>query len=465
MFYADYAVPNNTTRPGGYDLLYTCAQEICSQRQGHVSFMQHNALIDLAHAHMVMTTAAAWSALLGVDADWRARWTEVASGLSAFPETLDDANLPSGPDGRPLTGNRSVWSEAWDVVGPDPSPINCLPWNCSCQAFTDYFDSHASKDWGCCTYRQSRWWVQHHCNVPQSPGAAHGGCPVPLINCSLAGQCLNGGTCVNEKGWNFGVCMCPDAWGGRRCEKAMPPPPPPANRTMTPAQFASNYMYPIIHFAPIHPCNAVGLYSDVYSDNDTEAHTVLLAKAVNTVWGDNERSGWHPVNGLCLAWPSATRITDGAKPGHTAALLDRYESALNDTMQPNFWPSMSGGGLEQVGATVAVNELLLQSHEGFITFFPAWGIGLAAKFTTLRTRGAFLVSASISASGVVGNVTLYSEAGAPCTFKSPWASTPVVASLTGTVVPISATTTRGVALWRFVTSRNTTYVLHAPVPT
>ena len=84
-------------------------------------------------------------------------------------------------------------------------------------------------------------------------------------------------------------------------------------------------MYPIIHFSAIHPGGLVGIHSDVYSGNDTAAHAELLEIARNTVWGDNERSGWRPVNGLCLAWPSATRVTDGSLPGASKLLLDRFD--------------------------------------------------------------------------------------------------------------------------------------------
>jgi len=465
MFYADYATPRNGSAAGGrieYDLLYTCAQEICSQRQGGMSVMQHNALIDLAHAYMVMQTAAAWSETLGVDSEWRARWLAVSGGLSPFPETTDAVSLAHGPDGHPLTGNRTVWSEAWDVVSSQP--IACTLWNCSCQGFSNYFNNHASVDWGCCTYRQSRWWVENHCNTNPSPGSVHGACPVPVINCSLPSQCLHGGICLDRvgSGWNFGVCECPAGWDGRRCEIEIPSPVP--TPVLSPAKFASNYMYPIIHFAPIHPCSSVGLHSDTYSGNDTRAHAVLLATAQNTVWGDNERSAWHPVNGLCLAWPSATRVTDGKLPGRAKALLDRYEAALHSTMQPNFWPSMNGGGLEQVGATVAVNELLLQSHETFLVFFPAWGTGLAASFTTLRARGAFLVSASVTTGGLVGPVTILSEKGAACTFLSPWAAaTPprVTLALAGGKVDVVATIVRGVSVWRFQTTPGAAYEINA----
>ena len=41
---------------------------------------------------------------------------------------------------------------------------------------------------------------------------------------------------------------------------------------------------------------------------------------------------------------------------------------------------MNGGGLEQAGAAVAVDELFLQSNEGFLSLFPAWGTGTAVRW-------------------------------------------------------------------------------------
>ena len=53
-------------------------------------------------------------------------------------------------------------------------------------------------------------------------------------------------------------------------------------------------------------------------------------------------------------------------------LLDTFERALAATMQPNYWPSMGGGGLEQVGATHAVNELLLQARPALLGSWDAF---------------------------------------------------------------------------------------------
>ena len=116
---------------------------------------------------------------------------------------------------------------------------------------------------------------------------------------------------------------------------------------------AANAQWPIANLAPIFPTGQISLSSP--------AETLLLAR--NTVWMLNELTDWRPGNGLCLAWPPAARLADkhDPYPFNSSVLLDRFEAALHFTMNPNFWPDLAGGGLEQVGATQAVNELLLRS--------------------------------------------------------------------------------------------------------
>jgi alpha-L-fucosidase 2 len=167
-------------------------------------------------------------------------------------------------------------------------------------------------------------------------------------------------------------------------------------------------MYPIVQFAPMHPTNLVNL--------DSPEATLQLAR--QTVWGQNTMSKWAPVNGLCLAWPAAAKLVDGAADPSSefgmTTLLDAMESALNRTMQPNLWPSMNGGGVEQVGATQAVNDLLCQSVNGKIHLFPGWELGSNVSFRNIRTPGAFLVTASRSESGTVSGVRILSEVGGVC---------------------------------------------------
>ena len=200
-------------------------------RQDHNrQHVNHNSLVDLSHATMVLQKAAEWSERLGVDVTKRPRWAAVLAGLPGLPTTSDGRSLSHGPAGVPLsnsTGARRVWSES---------------------------------------------------------------------------------SYVNSK------------------------------NILAVAPFATNYEYPIVHFAAVHPCGLLGLHSNALRGPAEQEE--LLDTAINTIWGDNDRTSWHPINGLCLSWPAATRVTNGSAPGRGRSLLDRYESALNATMHLNFWPDI-----------------------------------------------------------------------------------------------------------------------------
>ena len=218
----------------------------------------------------------------------------------------------------------------------------------------------------------------------------------------------------------------------------------------------ANYNWPIANFAPMHPTGMVGLSSD--------ARTKTLAR--NTVWLVNNHSSWHGVNGICLSWPPAARMMDkhDPYPFPPTTLLDTFEDALRATMQPNFWPMLGGGGLEQVGATQAINELLLQSFETvdadgsfesgtFLRFFAGWPIGEAASFRSLRAIGGFLVDGSVDAQGVVSGVSVLSTVGGACTFL-PFSAKSTVRDGKGKAVATAAL--RG-GLLRFATSAGEQY--------
>jgi hypothetical protein len=69
--------------------------------------------------------------------------------------------------------------------------------------------------------------------------------------------------------------------------------------------------------------------------------------------------------------------------------------------------------------TAGITEMLLQSHEGVIRLFPCWPMDQDARFGTLRTRGAFLVSAELKG-GVVSGVKITSEKGVDGIIQNPW---------------------------------------------
>merc|ERR1712000_173456 len=119
-----------------------------------------------------------------------------------------------------------------------------------------------------------------------------------------------------------------------------------------------------------------------------------------------------------------------------------------------------GGMLENIGATQAINDLLLQSHGGRMRFFPVWNATALgeASFTTLRAYGAFLVSGAIDAGGTVTPVSLLSEVGGDAVFESPWAgsASPKVTDGAGATVPI---TTVSPGVYSFATKAGAKYTM------
>ena len=144
-------------------------------------------------------------------------------------------------------------------------------------------------------------------------------------------------------------------------------------------------------------------------------------------------------------------------------ILTTMSHVVQAQMGANGYLRQGGGGIETAGGAVAVNDMLLQSFEGFLRFFPVWPRSEDASFTTLRAVGAFLVSASLE-SGVVKGVEVVSEAGLNCTFVSPWehmsTGTKGSPSVSGAGKPVTVASVAGpggLSLWRFETLAGQTY--------
>jgi hypothetical protein len=167
--------------------------------------------------------------------------------------------------------------------------------------------------------------------------------------------------------------------------------------------------YPIVYTAALHPASDVSLSSPAAD----------VERGCNTVFAVANVSRWRPLNGLCMAWPPATRCAGRAR---AAVVLDGWEDALAAVMGANFYPDLDGGGIEQAGATEAVNSALLQSQEGFLRLFPMVPMDETASFSTLRARGAFLVSARWARGAVVAPVAITAAATTTrnCSFLAPW---------------------------------------------
>ena len=151
----------------------------------------------------------------------------------------------------------------------------------------------------------------------------------------------------------------------------------------------------------IFPAGAVGLDSD----------PKLLEISRNTIAA---MSRWSDNNGFS-SWYTACART-GVDP---RLILSKLRAECDRRSYPNLVLQYGGGGIENVAGFLAVTEMLFQSHEGVLRFFPVWPKELNARFGSLRAAGAFVVSASFK-DGRVSGVKIQSEKGRPCVVQNPW---------------------------------------------
>ncbi|MCX6996879.1 MAG: hypothetical protein NTV49_07300 [Kiritimatiellaeota bacterium] len=151
----------------------------------------------------------------------------------------------------------------------------------------------------------------------------------------------------------------------------------------------------------IFPCDTIGLDSD----------PKLLKICHDTI---NAMARWADYNGFATWYTVCARVGYDPK-----IILTKLREECDKHSLPNLLLYYGGGGIESCGGFLAINEMLLQSHEGVIRFFPCWPKDQDARFGTLRAVGAFLVSAELKG-GVVTGVKIVSEKGRPCIVQNPW---------------------------------------------
>ncbi len=183
----------------------------------------------------------------------------------------------------------------------------------------------------------------------------------------------------------------------------------------------------------IYPCGAVGLSSD----------TELLEMSRRTVrqadrWGFDFNS-----------FP--TYYTAAARVGYDAdTILVNLEKQIRENSYNNFFIFYGGGGIECCSTVPnCINEMLFQSHEGILRFFPVWKPELDAGFENLRAYGAFLATAE-QKDGRIRSITVFSEKGRDCTIQCPWNSGMTV-TCGGETVECAVTEEKGQKLYTFAT--------------
>lgn len=151
----------------------------------------------------------------------------------------------------------------------------------------------------------------------------------------------------------------------------------------------------------IFPAGAIGLDSD----------PVLLEVSRNMI---DAMARWNDNNGSSSWYTACARINYSPEK-----ILAELRKMYDKHSMPNKILYFGGGGIENASPSLAINEMLLQSHEGVIRFFPCWPQNMGARFGSLRAVGAFLVSAEMK-NNIVQHVTILSEKGKPLTIVNPW---------------------------------------------
>lgn len=240
------------------------------------------------------------------------------------------------------------------------------------------------------------------------------------------------------------------AWTDRLNHLAPIPTGKALNRTVLLPQAAPVFTFPAeerdnpLEFYAIWPGEQIGLSSPP-ALLEAAQNTVMMAQVTQPLQG----------NGFQEIFPAFVRAGINA-----TTTLETLAVIIAAADPPNGYLAQGGGGIETAGATVAVNDMLLQSWEGFLRFFPVWPRGDDAIFAGLRAVGAFIVSAELQ-NGTIAAAAITSEVGGDCTVRWPWSATlAVIDTADGTRVPTRLVTVHGVDhLWRFSTLASRSYVL------
>ena len=124
--------------------------------------------------------------------------------------------------------------------------------------------------------------------------------------------------------------------------------------------------------------------------------------------------GWQNGNDFGMMFVMAVRA--GYRPDRVIRAIKGWKPEPNGIVSQR-----DGGGIETAGIIEAINNMLLQSHDGVIRIFPNWDKTIDAEFKRLRAVGAFLVEARYLASGQsVNAVRIFSEKGNQCVLQSPF---------------------------------------------
>lgn len=128
----------------------------------------------------------------------------------------------------------------------------------------------------------------------------------------------------------------------------------------------------------VYPANAVGPLTS----------PELLEAARNSI---DMLGAWEHDNLFCSFYPAAVRVGVSSDE-----IIGHMKECIHKHQLPNGMFAFAGGGIENSAAIpMTINEMLLQSYEHVLRFFPNWNPQSPASFRGLRAFGAFVVDGSI----------------------------------------------------------------------
>lgn len=184
----------------------------------------------------------------------------------------------------------------------------------------------------------------------------------------------------------------------------------------------------------IYPGSAIGLGSSP-EELKTAWNTVHIHALVENALGEHEwkkakkagesvkdphfykAGAFNASNLSCLFFAAAARV--GYDPD---MIWEEMHQMILHRGLPNGFLKENPHGIEELNTIPdAVQEMMLQSHEGVLRIFPVWPSEKHpnASFGGFRACGAFEVSASLK-NGIVDTVAVISHKGHPCRIWNPW---------------------------------------------
>ncbi|WP_316790411.1 glycosyl hydrolase family 95 catalytic domain-containing protein [Pedobacter frigoris] len=209
--------------------------------------------------------------------------------------------------------------------------------------------------------------------------------------------------------------------------------------------FAKNeagWDYPnhMIQMHPVYPCEVLDLLSN--------PDTLQIARNTVDYYEVSQKGFSGSMNSLGLSG-----FIMAARVGFNPDVIIQNLRTLVSRAKPNFLINDGHHGAEKTALIETINSMMLQTLDSTLYLFPNWPKS-AAKFTRLRTKGAFLVSANYDGKMVSG-LKVFSEKGTRCYLDNPWKGNVIQITENGKLIASSKVGDR----YCFMTKPGSTYIL------